>query len=313
MPATTDRLLPEGQVNRFYQTDIFADQDTASSVELELFDSELPAGFTFTPANNEYRGTLNGRTATAGSQYFALQLKDQDGNLSYRQFQLTINEEPEPQLVPNPGPTPQPAPNCPPGYYYDDGLGYCVQEDISVNCPTGTYFNATMNTCVQYPQPPPLITCAPGYYFDPYSSQCLAAGYPRCPVNYSWDSYYQRCVRLPYSCPIGYKYSWSQLSCVPLWPQSCGPNQYWDPVANRCFNYHGYCAYKHWWDPSWHLPSVEAMVRSRLPLGRRPVRSEQSFLRTRLQIRRRKLCSASSRQDLRQLALTGLTASAFRT
>src|SRR5690606_21993431 len=95
----------------------------------------------------------------------------------------------------------QDIPTCPAGYYFDSELGYCVPANQETQpCPVGSYYEPETNSCVPYPAPPSEIACAPGYYFDPFLATCVYAEAERCPLNYSYDVYEGRCVRLPYTC-----------------------------------------------------------------------------------------------------------------
>ena len=137
---------------------------------------------------------------------------------------------------------------CPPGYYFDDQLQYCTQDNQNF-CSNGTYYEPHNNQCVQFPAPPPTVSC-PGYtHFDPFLLQCVQDQWPRCPFNYSWDISYNRCTRLPYTCSLGQAYDWNLRECINVWPATCSPGSYFDYYRNTC-SFGGFsCRLGFFWDP----------------------------------------------------------------
>lgn len=236
---TTDRLLPSGNVNRFYQTRISVDKTSTASYTSEHYDGLIPNTFDLVQDDANYEFILKGRPTAEETVLFALSLEDASGVKSYRQFQLVIDAE-SPSVIP---------PDCPAGYYYDNALGYCVQESTTT-CPPGTYWDPSAGACVQYPAPPPQVVCPPNTYFDPYSGYCIRSGVPRCPVNYRWDSYYNRCVRKASTCPPGYRYDWITRQCEYIGAGSCPRGEHYDYRLNRCVRNGNSCPAYHYSIPN---------------------------------------------------------------
>ncbi|HLE01110.1 MAG TPA: hypothetical protein VJB59_12675, partial [Bdellovibrionota bacterium] len=232
----SDRFLKPAVKSRFFQEIVAIDRNSARAIKGKLYDGEIPEGLSVEAHDASFEFLIKGRFEIPGAYPFVLQIENELGITTYKQFQLTVIEEE------TSGGT-----QCPAGYYFDPNLGYCVQNQLS-NCPEGTYYEPDVNQCVQFPTPPPSVTCAPGYYFDHFLSRCVAIGHPRCPLNYEWDNYYNRCVRLPYSCPIGYNYDWITKECVYVWHQSCPAGSHYDRYLDRCVANHGWCSIGYYWD-----------------------------------------------------------------
>ncbi|HEX4925054.1 MAG TPA: hypothetical protein VFV50_13255, partial [Bdellovibrionales bacterium] len=234
----TDRFLPDGVVDQLYQQYIELDKKTVASTKLtgDVDKTELPKGLKAEFNALKFRMKISGRASKPAIA--RLGVKIQDGTVdTYKQFQIVVNLKP----VSGGGES------CPPGYYFDPTLGYCVQ-DQGDNCPPGTYYEPATNSCQPYPQPPPTIDCPAGYDFDSYLSRCVPKHSPRCPLNYEWDNWERRCVRKPYTCEPGYQYSWTQKECVWIWQTSCSYGYHWDSWERKCVRNYDYCRHGYTWD-----------------------------------------------------------------
>ena len=232
----TGRKLPNGQVNEDYKTDIDIDLVSSwDSYDAELFESELPPGMKWRKRFSKNAIKVKEEPTESGLFNFAFQIVDGKGRKNTRQFELRILEEEEPGY------------SCPPGYYYDDVVGHCVQDKLDT-CPDGTYYDPEENQCIQYPAPPPTIRCQSGYYYDHYIDRCVRLGAPRCPNNYHWDSFRGRCTRLPYTCRIGERYDWDLEMCVRRrHHRICPIDSYWDSYYGRCVSRNRMCPIgSHW-------------------------------------------------------------------
>ena len=139
-------------------------------------------------------------------------------------------------------------PQCAPGYYFNDQVQYCTQDGENF-CGNGTFFDPNDNRCHPYPAPPPTVSCPIGTFFDPFLLQCIQPQLPRCPFNYSWDAYLNRCTRLSYTCLLGQVYDPNLRECINVWPTACTPGSYFDYFRNSCV-YRGLsCSLGSWWDP----------------------------------------------------------------
>ncbi|MCB0365159.1 MAG: hypothetical protein KDD68_07210, partial [Bdellovibrionales bacterium] len=233
----TSRLLPAAKVGKDYEEDIDVELSSSwGSWDAELFESELPPGMDWRKRWSKNAIKIKDEPRDAGLFHFAFQVTDSDGRKNTRQFELNILEEDEDRY------------SCPPGYYYDDVVGYCVQIRLDT-CPDGSYYNPDENACIQYPAPPPTIRCQPGYYYDHYIDRCVRSGVPRCPINYRWDSYYGRCTRLPYTCSVGERYDWDLGMCVRRHHHRvCPIDSYWDSYYGRCVSRSRTCPIGSHWD-----------------------------------------------------------------
>ncbi|MCC7403883.1 MAG: hypothetical protein IT288_05740 [Bdellovibrionales bacterium] len=236
---TTDRRLPTAKLERDYDQEIKfkgKDGEWGTSFESDLFESQLPEGMNWRKRLAATAINLSGYPKAAGVYNFAFQIKDSEGHKNTRQFELRVIDQDEQRY------------SCPPGYYFDETVGYCVQIRLDT-CPDGTYYNPDTNSCVQYPTPPPTIRCQPGYYYDHYLDMCVRSGAPRCPINHHWDSYYGRCVAEPYVCGIGEFYDWDLRICVRRpHHRSCPIDSYWDSYYGRCMPSHRWCPIGSYWD-----------------------------------------------------------------
>ncbi len=204
--------------------------------------------------NSTKRFLVIGQTSEVGLKTFSLRLwtqgSDQNSDSEfyevYKQFNLNVVGEEGNQYA------------CAPGYYYSETLNYCVQAQGSSACDPGYFYNPDSNSCVTYAQPPRHITCSYNEIFDSYLGQCVLQSYPRCPLNYTWNSYQYRCDRLPYTCPVGTYYSYSTNSCELIWQRTCGFNQYWDNYAGRCRTNVRYCPIGSYWNPVWDRCEVSS-------------------------------------------------------
>ena len=232
----TKSLLKYAIKKQLYEAKIETDSDVPL-VYTELISSTIPAdaGVKVEISDDYETIRLRGRFQTAGLHLLALRLVDQDGYENFQQFRVNIfDEEPQNQ--------------CPPGYYYDETLGYCVQDRADA-CPSDTYYDPDRNICVQYPQAPPSVYCGIDSYYDHFLSRCVRIGYPRCPLNSYFDSYYNQCVRYSYSCPSGFNYNWSSRRCEYIYRRTCPSGFDYDYARDTCVRQHRYCSSGQSWNP----------------------------------------------------------------
>ncbi|MEK6773979.1 MAG: hypothetical protein AABY64_08560, partial [Bdellovibrionota bacterium] len=242
----SSQTLPTAQINKYYSQQIMFESRQSSNINLQgqIFGGHAEP-FQVQYQNSSKRFLVIGQTGNQEQKSFSLRLwtqSDAAGSETefyevYRQFTLNIIDQVDNQYA------------CPAGYYYSDVLNYCVQGGGAI-CSPDTFYNPETNTCVRYASPPTYITCSYNEVFDSYLGQCVLRDYPRCPLNYSWNAYENRCNRLPYTCPIGTTYSYSTNTCIRIWQQSCGYNEYWDNYSNRCRVIIRSCPVGSYWNPS---------------------------------------------------------------
>jgi len=252
---STERNLPLAHLGIAYNATIQIN-NANGSVAGQIYDSALPEGIQFSQEAGA-KFYLNGTPAQLGNYPLTFGVSDGSGNYAYKQFELIVTDSIENN----------PVAQCPPGYFFDPTLNYCVQS-VSTTCAPGTYYDPSANSCVAYPAPPPTITCGPGTHFDPFTSQCVESDSYRCPLNYSWDSYYHRCVRESFTCNYGERYDWYTHECVVVYqscpsgthydpyssscvvnPNACPWGSYYDPYSRSCVVSGRYCGDGNWWDP----------------------------------------------------------------
>jgi hypothetical protein len=211
----------------------------SSHLTPEFILGELPEGMDY----QENRGELilSGRTSSDLSFEILVLASDfvqGEEFFVYKQFQIDVR----PDVVDRY--------QCDIGYYYDETLGYCVQNQGSL-CAPGTFYDPNLNSCVRYVNPPH-VSCAPGSYYDHFLYRCVRNTYQRCPYNYEYDPYYARCVRQPYSCGIGYRYSYIHNSCIYVGFQMCGQGSHYSSYYNRCVSNYAACRPGYYWDGNRH-------------------------------------------------------------
>ncbi|MCO5142145.1 MAG: hypothetical protein M9962_03540 [Oligoflexia bacterium] len=207
----------------------------------EVVDEEsLPEALTIGYRTSGKYFSIRGTFREEGLVRFALKATDEFSIENYQQFQLRIREKNDGVVA------------CPPGYYYDEDLGYCVQDgDNDRVCPPGTYLDPDSGQCVAYPPPPPNFSCGPNHHYDPYLDRCVRNGYPRCPIGTHWDSYRNRCVADQVRCAPGYRYSYVLNRCVWKDPaRVCAPGEHYDYQRNRCVPNHVGCPAGYVWSPA---------------------------------------------------------------
>jgi len=216
MKFKTDRFLKDGYKRKKYQTKIEFDSgavtDYKGRVELSWLQNGLKLEY------NEGKGyfLVKGKASETGVANPVVTLIDNiSGYETAKQFQLEILEKEIKGAA------------CPSGYYFDQNLRYCVQNKLDT-CPSGTFYEPENNACVAYPQAPPTVYCGAGSYYDHYLNSCVRLGSPRCPLNYRWDTWYNRCVRLSYTCPIGTSYSYVFKECTVVWGRVCSIGWHWN-------------------------------------------------------------------------------------
>jgi hypothetical protein len=240
----TASLLDNATQGVAYQETISLQDSTSARAESNVVSSNLPDTVSVSVQNDADQALVNGTFATVGMYRFVIRLKDSDGNVNAKQFQVFANE---PGTGSGDGCDNSP-PACPAGYYFDNTLNYCVQSTGN-QCPDGTYYDVDQQVCVQFPAPPPAVVCDIGYHFDPYLSSCVQDGVPFCPLNYAWDSFYNRCVRQPYTCSWGYRYDWSVRECTYVWTTVCDPGTHYDAGRGGCVQDWSGCAFGFYWNP----------------------------------------------------------------
>ena len=195
----------------------------------------LPEGLNY----NEGRGKLvvSGSTSFDGVFTFLVLAQDNQAGQEfyvYKQFQIEV----KPDIVDRY--------QCDTGYYYDETLGYCVQNDGDL-CPAGTFYDAQRNSCVNYTRPTH-VRCGPGSYYDHFLYRCVRNSYQRCPYNYEYDAYAGRCVRQPYTCSIGYRYSYRYQSCIYVGYRQCARGSHYSSYYGRCVRNYAYCRAGNYYD-----------------------------------------------------------------
>ena len=230
----TARELPLATESEFTSTRIEMN-DNFSNLDVEFINGELPEGLQAINENGaliisgstEYVGSFEFTVLAAGEEFY-----------SYKQYQLEVREVQSDD--PNDGNY-----QCPIGYYYDDVVGYCVQN-MGSQCGSGTYYDYETNSCRAYPQNP-RRSCGYGMYYDHFLDRCVYNNANRCPYNYEYDHYSNRCVRLPYTCSIGQRYDWGLRTCVQR-ARFCGINSYYSYARGRCISYNRYCRVGYYYD-----------------------------------------------------------------
>ena len=203
----------------------------------DLDRGDLPADVLLEYQPTDSRFLVYGKGTSANVHRFSVFLNRGDEVLNSRQHQLAMTPK-------------DPEYSCPPGYSFDENLGYCVQDRQNL-CPDGTYYEPEGDSCVQYPQPPPTLSCREGYYYDHYLDRCVRLGHRRCPSGFYYDSNYERCVRDRNYCPVGFRYDWSLNRCV-RWGHHdrCPAGFYYDSSRNRCVRTPASCRPGSHWDYS---------------------------------------------------------------
>jgi hypothetical protein len=210
-------------------------ESSSSHVTPQFVQGDLPEGIEY----RENRGSmeLSGRADKQGVFEFMVQAHDTQGGQEYyvfKQFQLEVDPATDVRY------------QCDAGYYYDPTLGYCVQNSGSM-CGVGEFWDHELNRCVRTVRPRH-VTCRPGTYWDHFQYRCVRVVHYRCPYNYEYDEYYNRCVRLPYTCSIGYRYSWNYRSCIYVGYRRCGTGSHYDSYRNRCVRNYASCRPGQYWD-----------------------------------------------------------------
>jgi len=230
----TSTYLKSVQKNSFKEIDILVDENS-SGITPEFIQGELPEGLDTSTQNNKL--TISGKTSYEGVyQVLVLVLKQttEEEFYVYKQFQLEVKADIVDRY------------QCDIGYYFDETLGYCVQNSGTA-CPAGTFYDPELNSCVDY-QTPPQVTCRVGTYYDHFLNRCVRDSYQRCPYNYEYDSYYNKCVRSASTCSIGYRYDWSFRSCIYIGNRSCARGSHYSTYRNRCVSNYAYCRAGQFWD-----------------------------------------------------------------
>ncbi|MBF0313096.1 MAG: hypothetical protein HQK50_00850 [Oligoflexia bacterium] len=221
----TSRYLSNAIINEAYYKIIDIEVDYDSS-NLRFLPSTFPSWLTLGTQRNSIQ--LSGTPEEIGENIFSIGLYDKtSGDKLYRQFQVTVlapinegsdrdgdgdgdGDDSDGRIL------------CPPGYYFSDNLQYCV-EDRETPCPSGSYYDPNSGACIEYPQAPTFISCGPYAYYDSFLMRCTSVNYERCPFNYRWNPFYNRCVRLPRFCSYGYEYSSYQRRCIPIFSGGMNP------------------------------------------------------------------------------------------
>jgi hypothetical protein len=191
-------------------------------------------------SSRNYQGivSLSGQVYSPGLYSFIVKTIETGSEVvTYKQYVLEVYES-----VNNDDSTTY---QCAPGYYWDSYLKYCVQAS-GRTCGTGTWYDVESNTCVAYRT---VRTCGYGRYFDHWLNRCVRVAAMRCPLNYEWDNYYSRCVRLPYTCSYGERYNYSLRRCIPIYrTRVCGIGYRWSSFKLRCVRTHRVCRIGDYWN-----------------------------------------------------------------
>lgn len=202
-----------------------------SGIEPLFVLGELPEGLEVDNGRGEL--SISGETEYTGVFELVALAQSEDFHV-YKQFLLEVRSGADTGY------------QCDIGYYYDETVGYCVQNQGDI-CEDGTFYDPDSNQCVRYTTPSH-ISCSPGYYYDHFLYRCVKNDYNRCPYNYEWDPYYNRCERLPNTCSIGYRYSYSSRSCVYVGAYQCGVNEHYSSYYDRCVSNYNSCRAGQYWD-----------------------------------------------------------------
>jgi hypothetical protein len=224
-----EKFLPSQTTNQSINLAITQDSTNKSASsfrngDVEFFTGSLPEGVNVYSRNGSM--SLSGSAKTEGIYEFVVSLQatnisTRDDVIVYKQYQIEISNEQEKTY------------QCAPGYYYDDRNGHCVQAGGSQQCDFGQLYDAETNTCLNKPALN-YGYCPAGLTYDYWSNRCIRRSARYCPYNYRWSNYHVRCVRLPYTCRIGYKYSWTFGQCLYVGYRICLPGEYYDAWRGRC-------------------------------------------------------------------------------
>ncbi len=251
-------VLPNGEVTKVYRERIKYVAKKKYTYSGEILQSQISKGMKVTFEKKNNRFLVAGTPKEDGVYRFSIVLADQLGHQVSKQYQFEVlpkveppppDEPPPVDVIPEPEPQPQPIYQCPPGYYYNPTLGYCV-EDRAASCPPGSYYDPYKGSCEHYRTEP---TCGYDEYYDYFLERCVQKEYPRCPWNYEYSYYYGRCIRLSYTCSFGYEYDWNSRECRRSWnSRNCHYDSYWDYLLGRCEPYWKGCHAGYRWDHNSH-------------------------------------------------------------
>ena len=228
---STQRNLDEIKVNQYNSLTINIDNDQNVNYETTVL-GQLPSGLNVTSTTSEYV-ILTGTISNPGVYEFVVKAQELNSDIvSYKQFSLEVVE----QEVVN---------QCAAGYYWDDYLKYCVQAG-GRTCGPGTFYDVSSNSCRAYNTS---RACRSGTYYDHFLNRCVISSAMRCPLNYEWDGYYTRCVRLPYTCSFAQKYDYRLRRCVSIFfSRTCSIGSHWDSYYNSCVRNSNVCRYGSYWN-----------------------------------------------------------------
>ncbi|MBT3982283.1 MAG: hypothetical protein HOE90_13075, partial [Bacteriovoracaceae bacterium] len=236
----SDYHISGARVGSHYTSEISLENDDYSELKLSFYDGNVPTGLELYQYNAGKSLELYGTPTEEGVFKFIVKAsKDEELYDEYDEYDAYYTQEIFKQLQVNVDQRVSRGYLCPRGYYYDSTMGYCVQERGSI-CGKGTYYDWDSGRCRVWWLPSG-IYCPAGTYYDHFLYRCVRAGSYRCPQNYKWDGYYNRCVRQPYTCNYGQKYNWYSKRCE--WVgKTCSIGRHWSYSKNRCVSNHKYCS-----------------------------------------------------------------------
>ena len=272
--------LPIAELWGPYFENIELDENNRGYIRGKVRSSELPESMIAYFENQEF--VIDGTPDQEGVFEIILKLKNDLDQVNFRQLQLLVRN----------GYTER-GYSCPPSYYYDESLGYCVQG-LGDICENGTYYDEERNGCSPY-----LQQCDYGMYFDDFLEACIPLSYPRCPWGYRWSPYFNRCWTDYNSCDPGYRYSYNRSTCVPRrYHRRCGPNRYWNWRNNRCAPRSDYRRRYRRCGPGWVLNRNFQCVRNRRGCRRDSYYNPRTRRCEERRGRRGRFCGANRRWDV---------------
>ena len=250
--SSVERLCLYGDPNEEIQYPVYTEERFLKSVktyenfsvsfgiedyDLAVFQSMVTPIQSGLDINRNHKGqiTLEGSLTEAGIYEFVVKSKETNSEVTvYKQFVLEVTESNTDNSY-----------QCAPGYYWDDYLNYCVQAS-GRTCGYGTWYDHESNSCRAYRT---VNYCRAGTYWDHWLNRCVISTAKRCPINYEWDRYYGRCVRLPYTCSYNQRYDYSLRACVRIYrTRTCSVGYHWSSYSSRCVRNARTCYRGEYWN-----------------------------------------------------------------
>ena len=232
----TDSLLEEVEQSHSFDRTIEVERHQRLSWKAEVASTSMPDSVRFNELRSRNEVELSGKIDEIGLFDMVIVLSDENDHVNYRQFRLNVVEEGADDQY-----------QCPPGYYFDGTLGYCVQSRLDT-CPASQYYDPVSDRCLDYDRSQ---RCGYNSYYDHWLNRCVVVGYPRCPWNYRYDAFFNRCVRTYFRCSYGEYYSHIANRCVrDSYHRQCGIGSHFSYALRRCVSNTRYCGVGRYWSPS---------------------------------------------------------------